>query len=338
MILEGIVEAERAGARLAQACAVVGLSLRTVQRWRKGGGGTDKRTTNAHPTPVNALSPAERSEVLRVMNTAEFRDLSPNQIVPQLADRGIYVASESTMYRILRAEGQLVHRGRARPAEARPRPEHVATGPNQVWTWDISYLRTPVRGIYFYLYLMIDMWSRKIVGWTVAEQENEHVAARLFRDVCAAEGLNPSGLILHSDNGGPMKGSIMLATLYELGVAASFSRPRVSNDNPYSEALFRTLKYRPDYPTKPFANCESARRWVDAFVSWYNQHHLHSAIRFVSPALRHAGRDSALLARRKQVYEAARKRRPQRWTGPTRNWEPIDMVRLLPGKELKRAS
>jgi putative transposase len=190
------------------------------------------------------------------------------------------------------------------------------------------YLRSALRGCFFYLYLVVDIWSRKIVGWTVEDSESTDLAAALFRRTCAELGLDPAGLVLHSDNGGPMKGSTMLATLQQLGVVASFSRPHVSDDNAYSESLFHTLKYRPSYPSRPFESIEEARAWVADFVAWYNGTHLHSGISFVTPEDRHSGRDRLLLEKRRQVYERARRRHPERWTGSTRAWDHIETVRL----------
>lgn len=268
--------------------------------------------------------------MLEVVNSPEYRDRSPKQIVPSLADRGEYLASESTMYRILRDEDQLKHRASSSaPARHRPR-ELVATAPNQVWSWDISYLKSPILGVFFYLYLVVDIFSRKIVAAEVYAAENSELAAELIAQACAAEGINPDQLALHSDNGSPMKGATLLATLQQLGVMPSFSRPRVSDDNPYSEALFRTAKYRPEYPNGPFASLEAAREWVRWFVDWYDHQHLHSGIRFVTPAQRHAGEDVEILAKRRAVYEAARARHPQRWSGSTRDWSRIDTVRLNP--------
>lgn len=317
-----------AGARRAPACGLLGLSVRTVERWRTAQG-DDARHGPRHP-PTNKLSGAERTVLLATVNSAPFRDLSPHQIVPRLADLGRYLASESTIYRVLRAERLLTHRGRAKAPRGRAVRAHVATGPDQVWTWDITYLRTPVRGRFLYLYLMMDIWSRKIVGWAVHEVESAALAATLFTDTCRAHRLAPAGIVLHADNGGPMKGATMVVTLERLGVLASFSRPGVSNDNPFSESLFRTLKYRPDYPARPFANLAAARRWVGAFVRWYNTEHLHSAIRFVTPADRHAARDVAILAARRALYVAARTRSPARWSGGTRNWAPPTEVTLNP--------
>ena len=328
MILDLVAEAVRDGARLEPACKTIGLTSRTIQRWREQGGGGDRRH-GPHSEPPNKLPASERQEVLEVVNSPQYCDLSPNQIVPRLADEGTYLASEATMYRILRDEALLSHREPSRPAITwRPR-EHVAEGPNQVWSWDITYLRTAVRGSFFYLYLILDVWSRKIMGARVYREESKELAAELFARTCRRHDLDPQGIVLHSDNGGPMKGSTMLATLERLGVVASFSRPRVSDDNPFSEALFRTLKYRPEYPSGPFASLEAANLWVESFVRWYNGEHLHSAIRFVTPEDRHSGREKEILRQRQDVYERARRRNPRRWSGPTRNWHPIETVQSL---------
>jgi putative transposase len=189
-------------------------------------------------------------------------------------------------------------------------------------------------GIYFYLYLFLDIFSRKIVGWQVYEAESSELASEVMRDICVRENIAPNQVVLHSDNGSPMKGATMLATLQTLGVVPSFSRPAVSNDNPFSESLFKTLKYRPTYPQRPFETILAARQWVSTFARWYNEEHRHSAIHFVTPAERHAGLDSALLCKRIEVYEAAKQKHPERWSGNTRNWQPIDIVHLNPGQHV----
>jgi len=329
MTLKLLDEAVAAGARQAPACAVLGLSTRTVQRWYEQGDGEDRRD-GPRKGPANKLTTGERQRLLEVVNAPEYRDLSPKQIVPRLADLGTYLASESTFYRVLRHEGQLTHRQASRPASAQRPREWVAAGPAEVWSWDITYLRSPIRGQFYYLYLIADVWSRKITGWAVHTEESADHASELFCEACVELDVDPDGIVLHSDNGGPMKGSTMLATLQRLGVVASFSRPRVSDDNPYSEALFRTLKYRPDYPTRPLASIDEARAWVEGFVTWYNTEHRHSAIRFVTPDDRHFGREAAILKNRGRVYQRARRRRPERWTGVTRNWTPIGDVHLNP--------
>lgn len=330
MILGLIDEAMKAGAREEPACELLGLSARALQRWRAEGIREDLRT-GPNSTPLNKLSADERAQILAIANAPEFRELCPKQIVARLADRGVYVASESSFYRVLRSEGQMQHRGPTRAPSKSSRPkELVATGPNQVWSWDITYLPTPVRGYFFYLYMVIDVWSRKIVGRAIHLEESAEHSSALITEACRRENVDKGQLTLHADNGGPMKGSALLATLLALGVASSFSRPRVSNDNPFSESNFRTMKYRPNYPRKPFANLQAAFDWVDAFIVWYNTEHRHSGIRFVTPQQRHEGSDTAILAKRHALFEAAKEANPLRWTGSTRNWSPILVVRLNP--------
>lgn len=329
MILELVEEAVAAGARLEAACDALGLSARTVQRWQLRGGGEDGRL-GPKSEPANKLSEAERRRMVTIATSPTYRDLSPKQFVPRLADQGQYVASEASFYRVLREHDLAAHRAATRPPTARRPTEHVATGPWQVASWDITYLKTHVAGQFLYLYMVMDIWSRKILGWAVHETEAKELAAELVDDIVAGAKRDLTGWVLHADNGGPMKGSTMVATLQRLGVIPSFSRPRVSDDNPFSESLFRTLKYRPAYPTGGFATIEAARAWVERFVHWYNTEHFHSAIRYVTPEDRHSGRDVQILADRRRVYEAARRRNPQRWSGPTRNWERIEEVTLNP--------
>jgi putative transposase len=321
------------GARQAQACEVLGLSERTLQRWQTGETVQCDRRPLRDYQPPHKLTEIERAKVLAVANSDEFGHLPPSQIVPRLADQGSYLASESTFYRILQAENQLAHRRSERPAQSRTKPRAIcATAPNQLYSWDITYLPSAIRGQFFYLYLFMDIFSRKIVGWQVYAEESSALAGGLLRDLCHREGIQSNQLILHSDNGGPMKGATMLATLQQLGVMPSLSRPSVSNDNPYSESLFKTLKYRPKYPLKPFAKVTDARDWVTGLVEWYNNEHRHSAIRFVTPTQRHDGLDENLLVKRKAVYETARARHPRRWSGGTRNWQRIQAVHLNPDK------
>jgi putative transposase len=339
-IMEMVAEAMAAGARQERACEVISLSERTLQRWQtdRAEGAGDRRPARVQ-TPGNQLSVPERQRLLAIANSAEFGHLPPSQIVPRLADRGQYVACESTFYRVLKAENQLRHRGAERPAKPRSKPRALAaTAPAGLFSWDITYLPTPVKGIYFYLYLFMDIFSRKIVGWQVYETESSELAGEIMQDICEREEIAPNQVVLHSDNGSPMKGATMLATLQALGVMPSFSRPAVSNDNPYSESLFKTMKYRPTYPQRPFENLMAARKWVATFVHWYNEEHRHSAIGFVTPSQRHAGRDIELLSKRAAVYEAAKARHPQRWSGATRNWQPVQIVHLNPEKtEAKNA-
>jgi putative transposase len=329
-----ITEACAAGARRHKACEVLGLSVRTLQRWQGGEKlrSDGRKAVAGQRTPANKLSESERAELLTLANSAVFADKPPSQIVPALADQGRYIASESTFYRVLKAEKQSSHRGRSRPpTHHRPEP-CKATGPNRLWSWDITYLATTVRGVFFYLYLYLDLYSRKIVGWEVFAEESAEHAGETVRKACWRERVAPETLTLHSDNGSPMKGATMLATLQRLGIMPSFSRPSVSNDNAFSEAMFKTLKYHPSYPDKSFENLEQARAWVAEFVHWYNEQHRHSAIKFVTPGQRHRGEDIDILAHRQALYEAARRARPERWSGSTRDWAPADTVTLNPNR------
>jgi transposase InsO family protein len=332
-----IEEACAAGARLQKACPVVGISPRTLQRWRdEEGVREDARAAAARErVPANRLSDAEREEILNVANQPEFAHLPPSQIVPALADQGRYIASESSFYRVLRDNAQLTPRGKSRPpSHQRPQP-FEATAPNQLWSWDITYLATSIKGQFFYLYLILDVFSRKIVGWEIFESECAEQASRVFHKAHLREGIQGKDLVLHSDNGAPMKGATMLATLQRLGVVPSFSRPSVSNDNPYSEALFKTLKYRPQFPSMPFETLEAARQWVHGFVQWYNEEHRHSALKFVTPGQRHRAQDEEILLQRERLYADARKQQPARWSGRTRNWDRESTVLLNPGRPQK---
>jgi len=324
-------EAQTSGARLDACCEFIDLGERTVQRWRNDRNAEDMRM-GPKTEPKNKLCKSERAWVLSIMNLPEFRDLPPSQIVPRLADQGHYVASESTIQRIFKEAAQNAHRGTKRPPRKVNKPkEKAAKRPGQVFSWDITYLRSPIRGEYFYLYLVLDVWSRKIVGHVVHEAENSDLAAKFIAGVHKREG-SPGSLILHQDNGAPMTGATLLATLQALKIQPSYSRPHVSDDNPYSESLFGTMKTRPDYPTRPFANIDAASAWVDAFVVWYNNEHRHSSIGFVTPSQRHGGESAKLFSKRTCVYEAAKKRNPMRWSGKTRRWEARDTVFLNPDK------
>lgn len=328
--IELIDSARQEGARLAPACRMAGVSVRTYQRWTSDGNiKADARPTARRAEPANKLTAEERQRVLDICHQPEYASLPPGQIVPRLADLGDYVASESSFYRILHESGEQHHRGRSqKPRESSPPDGYCATAPNQVWSWDITWLPGPIRGMFFYLYMVLDVYSRKIVGWEIHSLENAEMAADLIQKAVLAEGcvLNPP--VLHSDNGAPQKGFTMKAKLESLGIMASYSRPRVSNDNPYSEALFRTVKYRPAYPAKGFGSVDDARQWVGAFVSWYNQEHRHSAIRYVTPIQRHIGEDRIILDNRRRVYQKAQEQHPARWSGNIRNWDRIESVWL----------
>ena len=288
-------------------------------------------------TPHNKLTSQERQRVLDTVNSQEFKDLPPSQIVPRLADSGIYLASESTMQRIMREAGQNSHRRSQRKPQNRSKPFALkATMINQIYTWDITYLPSVVKGQYFYLYVFVDIFSRYIVGAQVYESESAQLSAPLLKDICERFGIAQGQVTLHSDNGSPMKGQTMLAMMQELGVIASRSRPSVSNDNPYSESLFSTLKHRPLMPVKPFETIEQARLWAIGLVDWYNQEHRHSGIKFVTPEQRHLGLDEQLLHQRAELYVQARHQNPQRWSKNTRNWSRVTEVYLNPDKPVSK--
>jgi transposase InsO family protein len=337
-LIDWIGRAVESGARHAQACQTIGLSPRTLQRWKQPNQLQADRRTSRQYEPKNKLSAHEVEQIIAVANRDEFNDLSPHQIVAILAERGEYIASESTFYRVLKSHQQLTHRHKSRVPGSKPsKPKaFTATAPNQVYSWDITYLASTVKGKFFYLYLFMDIFSRKIVGWQVFEQESSRHASAIITDICRQECIPKDQLVLHSDNGSPMKGATMLATLQKLGIIPSLSRPSVSNDNPYSEALFKTLKYRPDYPSEPFESVIDARRWVAVFVTWYNTKHRHSGIQFVTPDQRHRGEDSAILTTRRETYAAAQQANPERWSRQVRDWCWAPVEYLNPDKERKK--
>ena len=271
--------------------------------------------------------------MLEVCNSAEMCDLTPHLIVAILADRGEYIGSTATMYRILAEEQMVKHRLRSKPSVTRLPNMHSASAPNQLYSWDITFLPSLVRGEFFKAYVFMDIYSRKIVGAEVYEREcSSHARDLLFR-ICAEEQVSPELLTLHSDNGAPMKGGTLLALLQSLGVVPCYSRPSVSNDNAYSESLFRTLKYCPKYPVIGFEALDGARAWLKDFVHWYNNEHLHSGIKYVTPSQRHSGEERQILEGRSEVFAVAREKHPERWSGNTRDWSPIETVTLNKHRE-----
>lgn len=318
------------GAGLEAACGVLGVAARTVQRWRRQPPADARRgpkTAAAHQ-----LSQAEKDEVVRLVTQPAYRNLSPEQAVAKLAGEGLYVCSERSLRRVL-AERQLDrYRLRSKPAKGHSKPrQHIAHEPLRVLSWDITYMRSStVRGGFFYLYLFLDIWSRRIVGAEVHETQQAELAAGLLNKLCVEHHLETEKLVVHSDNGAPMKGATMLTTMQSLGITPSFSRPSVSDDNAFAESLFRHLKYAPAYPRHGFATIDEARAWVARFVEWYNHEHLHSAIALVTPDDRHHGRDIAILQKRRDTYALAKARNPRRWTGAARAWQRPEIVTLNP--------
>ena len=334
-IVELIREAESRGARRERACGILGISARTYERWTQSPTGTDKRR-GPIAAPENKLTAEEEAQVVALVNQPEYRNLSPEQVVAKAADKKLYLASERTIRRILKRQHLATYRERSRPATTSKPEVRVAKGPLEVLSWDITYLRhANIRGGYFYLYLFIDIWSRRIVGAEVHDIQSAELAASLLAKLCREQGIEAKGTVLHSDNGAPMKGATMLATMQALGIVKSFSRPGVSDDNPYIESLFRHLKYAPAYPSKGFASLAEARAWVQRFVTWYNGEHLHSSIGYVTPEQRHDGRDIALLENRRNVYEDARNAHPSRWTRHTRAWARPELVMLNPERTIE---
>jgi len=330
-----VAEAVASGCRKLSACAALNIEERTIQRWQELA--VDGRC-GPHTVPANKLSLAERNSIIKTAISSEFVSSSPHQIVPKLADRGIYMGSEATFYRVLKAESLTAHRGHTKPRIVERPKSYEAVVPNQIYSWDITYLQSIVRGEFYYLYLFIDLFSRKIVGWNIHLRQESNLSSMLLENICKNEKINKHELTVHSDNGGPMKGATMLATMQRLGVVPSFSRPSVSNDNPYSESMFKTLKYCPMFPSKPFENIESAHTWMNKFTHWYNAEHLHSGINFVTPESKHRGEDIEILKNRNDVYKMAKQKNPERWAGKTRNWDPITVVKLNPLKEKQKSN
>jgi transposase InsO family protein len=312
--------------------------VRTLQRWKAQEGLVvgDKRPDARRTLPKHALSEAERAQILVIANEARFAALPPARIVPILADEGVYLASESSFQRVLRAHGQTRHRARTQAPRASRRPTtHIATGPGQIWCWDMTYLPAQVQGHWFYLYLIMDLYSRKIVGWEVHASDDANHAVHLLKRTALAEGVHAMAAkpVLHGDNGSTLKATTVLAMLNWLGIKPSYSRPRVSDDNPFVESLFKTAKYRPEFPMHGFADLDEARLWATHFTNWYNFEHRHSGIRYVTPAQHHSSEDCAILAARHQTYLQARERNPRRWTTYTRDWSYINVVTLNPERD-----
>lgn len=330
-----IARALALGSSLSRICYALNLTPRTIQRWRKSC--EDRRKgPKAHP---RALAEAEKVELLKTLNSEAFCDLSPHVIEAKLADQGQYLASASTMYRLLRRNKLLVHRGRAKAPQQVPKLETIAKAPNRVWCWDITYLPGPVKGKPFLLYMVQDLFSRKIIDHCIATRESDTIATDLMMKCLKAENLSGQGLRLHNDNGNAMKSYMFREKLEDLGVMQTFSRPSVKDDNPFIEATFKTMKYRPLYPYRPFRSGDEAHKWVTNFVRWYNHDHLHSGIKYVTPMQKHLGEDIRILEQRRRIFMEAREKCPLRWSKPPKAWLPSCSARLNPaGCRLKRAT
>ena len=264
------------------------------------------------PEPQRALSEAERQQVLDVLHEERFVDKAPAAVYAALLDEGRYLCSISTMYRILRANKEVRERRDQLRHPEYKKPELLATAPNQVWSWDISKLLGPVKWTYYYLYVIIDIYSRYVVGWMVASRETGSLAENLIDETCTRQRIDRNQLIIHSDRGSPMTSKTVAQLLAELGVTKSLSRPHVSNDNPYSESHFKTLKYRPGFP-KRFGCIEDAKSFCKDFITWYNEDHYHSGIALMTPDMMHYGKAVACNAERQNVLTSAYIEHPERF-------------------------
>jgi putative transposase len=302
------VEAAAPAMGTAPACEVLGLPRATLYRRRSPPTGTP----TPRPVPPRALDPGERQTVLETLHSERFLDAAPAQVHATLLDEGTYLCSPRTMYRLLDTAGEIKER---RNQVRRPHyaaPELLATRPNEVWSWDITKLLGPAKWTYFYLYVILDIFSRYVVGWMLAPRETAVLAERLIAETCAKHEIHPGQLTIHADRGGPMRSKPVALLLADLGVTKTHGRPHVSNDNPFSEAQFRTLKYCPQFPER-FGSIQDGRAFGQAFFRWYNHEHRHSGLGFLTPAVVHVGQAATVRAQRQQVLAAAYATHPERF-------------------------
>jgi putative transposase len=294
---------------VSRACDVLGFPRSSLYRTRQP---RPKREKQPRPSPPRALSPAEKETVHDVLNGERFQDKSPHQVYGTLLDEGVYYCSISTMYRILREHDEVNERRNQRRHPSYTRPELLATQPNQLWSWDITKLRGPATWSYFYLYVVLDVFSRYIVGWLMSAGESADLAEQLIAESCRKQEIDRGQLTLHADRGPAMIAKTVAQLLIDLNVAKSHSRPYTPDDNPFSEAQFKTMKYRPDYPAR-FESLAAAQAWAQAFFDWYNNHHRHSSLGLMTPATIHYGRAAALTAQRQVTLQAAYEQHPERF-------------------------
>jgi len=294
---------------LAQACTVLDFPRSSLYRSRQA---RPIREKPPRPAPPRALSPVEKETVRNVLNSERFQDSTPPQVYATLLDERTYLCSISTMYRILREHDQVHERRNQRQHPTYTKPELLATEPNQLWSWDITKLRGPVTWTYFYLYVILDVFSRYVVGWLIAERESAELAEQLIATSCQKQQVEKEQLTLHADNGPAMIAKTVAQLLVDLSVTKSHSRPYTANDNPFSEAQFKTMKYRPDYPDR-FGSIVDARAWARAFFHWYNNEHRHSGLGLMTPTTVHYGLAKQLTAQRQAVLHAAYARHPERF-------------------------
>ena len=292
------------------ACAQLGVPRSSLYRLRQVE--QEPAARLPRPTPARALSGEEREKVIAVLNSEPHQDQAPREVYAELLDSGVYLSSWRTMYRILAENGEVQERRNQLRHPAYARPELLATGPNQLWTWDITKLRGPVKGRYYYLYVIIDVFSRYVVGWMIAEQESASLAQELIAESCARQGIQPDQLTIHADNGGAMTAQSVAQLMQDLRVNKSHSRPHVPDDNPFSEAQFKTLKYSAAFPGE-FSSLAAARRWLEAFFTWYNHEHHHTGIGLFTPAAVHTGQAVAVQQQREAVMQQAYAAHPERF-------------------------
>jgi putative transposase len=261
---------------------------------------------------VRSLTPAQQEQILAQLHSERFLDCSPRQVWATLLDEDVYLCSWRTMYRLLHQHQAVRERRRQRRHPKYARPELAANGPNQVWTWDITYLKGPIRGQFYYLYVVIDLYSRLVVGWLLADRECEELARRLLEQSYRKHGVQPGQLTVHADRGAPMKSKSVKQLLADLDVAPSHSRPRVSNDNPYSESGFKTMKYSADFPVR-FGSLAEAEAFCRDYFVWYNQEHYHTGIALLTPAQVHYGEAEAIQVKRQATLDAAFAAHPERF-------------------------
>jgi len=297
--------AEQVG--VSRACEALDVPRSTLYRSRQ-----PQAASQPRPTPSHALSEDERAEVRETLNSERFMDQSPRQVYAALLDERRYLCSVSTMYRVLRVHDEVRERRNIRRHPIYKKPELLATGPNQVWSWDITVMRGPVKWMYFALYNVLDIFSRYVVGWMVAEVQTSELARQLVAVTAQKQGIAPGQLTLHNDNGSPMKGQPLVSLLETLGIDHSYSRPHTSDDNPFSEAQFKTMKYRPDYPDR-FSDIEAARDWARTFFDWYNYEHYHSGLNLLTPASVHYGEAEAIQQQRQATMADAYTANPRRF-------------------------
>jgi transposase InsO family protein len=291
------------------ACAALDLPRATYYRILQC---SENPAPSPRPTPARALTIDERAEVLATLDSERFCDVAPAAVYATLLDEGRYLCSTRTMYRILAEEGQVRERRDQLRHPAYAKPELLAVRPNEVWSWDITKLKGPVKWTFYYLYVILDIFSRYVVGWMVATRESGRLAERLIDDTCSKQGIEPGMLTLHADRGSSMKSKPVAFLLSDLGVTKTHSRPHTSNDNPYSEAQFKTLKYRPEFP-KRFGSIEDARAFCQEFFTWYNRVHRHSGIGYMTPENVHYGRSAEITQARQFALLDAFAAHPERF-------------------------